>query len=255
MSVLAGGDIPGGPDCACRYDALSRYFVFRSLPRWETVTKFTSNILPMRSLWIAIVARKTFSYGCSATPSGWSITRALRLTTGLIFIRFGIRLRRVRTLHNYDSRGFFHRSNNVANHCESQWFTMFRLTKQKSGRLIPHSGLMCLLDSVTQWDDGSIICITNTHRDPANPLRRDGRLSVSTLSNTPRKPRQSTVDCVPARSAQRRHPAIWLPCATPGCMWYFWMTLGRRCRSVQTASLVMVPTQFMSAAFSPTMLC
>jgi predicted hotdog family 3-hydroxylacyl-ACP dehydratase len=44
--------------------------------------------------------------------------------------------------------------------------------------LIPHSDLMCLLDEVTQWDDRSIVCITNTHRDPANPLRRDGRLSA-----------------------------------------------------------------------------
>ncbi len=44
--------------------------------------------------------------------------------------------------------------------------------------LIPHSGLMCLLDEVTQWDDWSIVCITNTHRDPVNPLRRDGRLSA-----------------------------------------------------------------------------
>lgn len=37
---------------------------------------------------------------------------------------------------------------------------------------------MCLLDSVTEWDDRSIVCISNTHRDPANPLRRDGRLSA-----------------------------------------------------------------------------
>lgn len=44
--------------------------------------------------------------------------------------------------------------------------------------LIPHSGLMCLLDEITQWDDESITCVTNTHRDSANPLRRDGRLSV-----------------------------------------------------------------------------
>ena len=44
--------------------------------------------------------------------------------------------------------------------------------------LIPHSDLMCLLDDVMQWDDRSIVCITNTHRDPANPLRRDGRLSA-----------------------------------------------------------------------------
>jgi predicted hotdog family 3-hydroxylacyl-ACP dehydratase len=44
--------------------------------------------------------------------------------------------------------------------------------------LIPHSGSMCLLDSVTEWDDRSIICISNTHRDPANPLRRNGQLSA-----------------------------------------------------------------------------
>src|SRR5207248_1149629 len=44
--------------------------------------------------------------------------------------------------------------------------------------LIPHSGSMCLLDSVTQWDDRSIVCITNTHRDPANPLRRGECLSA-----------------------------------------------------------------------------
>lgn len=44
--------------------------------------------------------------------------------------------------------------------------------------LIPHSGLMCLLDEVMQWDDRSIVCITNTHRDPANPLRRGERLSA-----------------------------------------------------------------------------
>ena len=37
---------------------------------------------------------------------------------------------------------------------------------------------MCLLDEVMQWDDRSIVCITNTHRDPANPLLRGGRLSA-----------------------------------------------------------------------------
>ena len=52
------------------------------------------------------------------------------------------------------------------------------INKAEIRTLIPHSGLMCLLDEITQWDDGSITCVTNTHRDPANPLRRDGRLSV-----------------------------------------------------------------------------
>jgi predicted hotdog family 3-hydroxylacyl-ACP dehydratase len=52
------------------------------------------------------------------------------------------------------------------------------VNKAEIRTLIPHSGLMCLLDEVTQWDDRSIVCITNTHRDPVNPLRREGRLSA-----------------------------------------------------------------------------
>jgi predicted hotdog family 3-hydroxylacyl-ACP dehydratase len=52
------------------------------------------------------------------------------------------------------------------------------INKAEIRTLIPHSGTMCLLDEVTQWDDRSIACLTNTHHDPANPLRRDGRLSA-----------------------------------------------------------------------------
>src|SRR5262249_7508258 len=52
------------------------------------------------------------------------------------------------------------------------------INKAEIRTLIPHSGTMCLLDEVTQWDDGSITCVSNTHRDAANPLRRDGRLSA-----------------------------------------------------------------------------
>src|SRR4026208_1181164 len=53
---------------------------------------------------------------------------------------------------------------------------------------------------------------------------------LSTLSHTARKRRQSTAGCEPARSAQLRHPATWLPCATHACMWYFWMTSCPRCK-------------------------
>jgi predicted hotdog family 3-hydroxylacyl-ACP dehydratase len=45
-------------------------------------------------------------------------------------------------------------------------------------RLIPHQGRMCLLDRVEAWDAGSIRCRSSAHRDPANPLRRDGRLAA-----------------------------------------------------------------------------
>ncbi|SRR5581483_101422 len=51
------------------------------------------------------------------------------------------------------------------------------IKKAEIRTLIPHSGTMCLLDEVIRWDETSITCVTNTHRDPKNPLRRDGRLS------------------------------------------------------------------------------
>ncbi len=52
------------------------------------------------------------------------------------------------------------------------------INKSEIRTLIPHTGLMCLLDSVIEWDDRSIVCISDTHRDPTNPLRRDGHLSA-----------------------------------------------------------------------------
>ena len=52
------------------------------------------------------------------------------------------------------------------------------IDKAEIRTLIPHAGSMCLLDNVINWDDESIVCFTNTHRDPANPLQRDGRLSA-----------------------------------------------------------------------------
>jgi predicted hotdog family 3-hydroxylacyl-ACP dehydratase len=52
------------------------------------------------------------------------------------------------------------------------------INKAEIRTLIPHSDLMCLMDEVVQWDDRAIACVSNTHRDPANPLRRQGHLSA-----------------------------------------------------------------------------
>ena len=57
-------------------------------------------------------------------------------------------------------------------------FKHVSITKAEIRTLIPHSDLMCLLDGVVQWDDRKIACVSNTHRDPANPLRRQGQLSA-----------------------------------------------------------------------------
>jgi predicted hotdog family 3-hydroxylacyl-ACP dehydratase len=50
------------------------------------------------------------------------------------------------------------------------------LEKPEIRLLIPHSGSMCLLDRVLYWDNDSILCSSETHRDRANPLRRGGQL-------------------------------------------------------------------------------
>ncbi|MDS4028987.1 MAG: hypothetical protein RKO66_02785 [Candidatus Contendobacter sp.] len=53
-----------------------------------------------------------------------------------------------------------------------------RLDKARIQTLIPHAGAMCLLEAVIAWDGDGIVCLTETHRDPANPLRRRGRLAM-----------------------------------------------------------------------------
>jgi predicted hotdog family 3-hydroxylacyl-ACP dehydratase len=45
-------------------------------------------------------------------------------------------------------------------------------------RLIPHSGAMCLLAEIIAWTEDAIQCRATSHLDPANPLRRNGRLAA-----------------------------------------------------------------------------
>jgi predicted hotdog family 3-hydroxylacyl-ACP dehydratase len=46
--------------------------------------------------------------------------------------------------------------------------------------LIPHSGSMCLLDSVLAWDTTSLCCKSRCHHVPGNPMRRaDGTLGAA----------------------------------------------------------------------------
>ncbi len=50
------------------------------------------------------------------------------------------------------------------------------LAKADWGHLIPHQGLMCLLDTVVDWHDEAIHARSDSHRRADNPLRRDGVL-------------------------------------------------------------------------------
>lgn len=44
---------------------------------------------------------------------------------------------------------------------------------------IPHQGSMCLLDRVEAWDEESISCRANSHRNADNPLRANGQLGAA----------------------------------------------------------------------------
>ena len=50
--------------------------------------------------------------------------------------------------------------------------------RSEIARLLPHAGSMVLLDRVASWSETEIECRTESHGDPGNPLRRDGRLPV-----------------------------------------------------------------------------
>ena len=44
---------------------------------------------------------------------------------------------------------------------------------------VPHQGRMCLLDSVLQASENGLLCAADSHRDPGNPLRQQGRLGTA----------------------------------------------------------------------------
>jgi predicted hotdog family 3-hydroxylacyl-ACP dehydratase len=48
--------------------------------------------------------------------------------------------------------------------------------------LVPHGGAMCLLTRIVRAGDADIVCATESHRSPANPLRRDGQLAALHLA-------------------------------------------------------------------------
>jgi predicted hotdog family 3-hydroxylacyl-ACP dehydratase len=54
------------------------------------------------------------------------------------------------------------------------------LSRSEIAGLIPHSGAMCLLDTVQYWNASRIRCTAVSHRDPAHPLRDGDRLHAVT---------------------------------------------------------------------------
>ncbi|CAI8913179.1 hypothetical protein [Methylocaldum szegediense] len=53
-----------------------------------------------------------------------------------------------------------------------------RLSQSELTALLPHTGAMCLLDGVLDWDETRIVALATSHRRPDHPLRRDEGLSA-----------------------------------------------------------------------------
>lgn len=53
------------------------------------------------------------------------------------------------------------------------------ITRSAIAKLLPHSGSMCLLESVTEYDATRIACTVRDHHDHAHPLRHDGHLPIT----------------------------------------------------------------------------
>src|SRR5881398_1435622 len=124
------------------------------------------------------------------------------------------------------------------------------IDKAEIRRLIPHAGTMCLLDSVLGWDDESIVCTTNTHRDEANPLRRDGRLSA--LHALEYAAQAAAIHGgLRARAVQPHRHVIWPPCETRICMSPASMISLRRWRCAPNGCSEMPAIQFINARSRP----
>lgn len=54
-------------------------------------------------------------------------------------------------------------------------------TRAQIAALIPHQGLMCLLDEVREATVDTVVCVSRSHALPENPLRKNDRLSAVTL--------------------------------------------------------------------------
>ncbi|GBQ48416.1 phosphotransferase [Komagataeibacter sucrofermentans] len=52
------------------------------------------------------------------------------------------------------------------------------LTRADIEARMPHAGASCMLERVIAHDVQTIHCTTRAHLDPANPLRRNGRLDM-----------------------------------------------------------------------------
>ena len=52
------------------------------------------------------------------------------------------------------------------------------MDKNAIAAVIPHSGSMCLLDGVLEYDAQHIRCTSSSHRNPDNPMRSNNELSA-----------------------------------------------------------------------------
>ena len=57
----------------------------------------------------------------------------------------------------------------------------FSMITRSVSELVPHGGLMCLLERVIEWDETCVVAATTSHRSSQNPLLLNGRLHAVNL--------------------------------------------------------------------------
>jgi predicted hotdog family 3-hydroxylacyl-ACP dehydratase len=74
--------------------------------------------------------------------------------------------------------------------------------------LIPHQHGMCLLDGVQAWDETTLHAISDSHRRPDHPLRRDGRLEALHLCEYGAQAMAVHGGLLAAREGRRARPGM-----------------------------------------------
>jgi len=81
------------------------------------------------------------------------------------------------------------------------------ITKEELRGLLPHTGEMCLLDTVEEWTLDHIRCTTFAHRNAHHPLRRQEQLWALHLVECAAQA-MAVHDALVARASDRKQKAI-----------------------------------------------
>ncbi|MCL7743810.1 3-hydroxylacyl-ACP dehydratase [Guyparkeria hydrothermalis] len=94
-----------------------------------------------------------------------------------------------------------------------------QLTADAICALLPHAGGVCQIEAVSVCDENRIVCTTEAHRRPDNPLRRDERLSVHAGIEIAGQAMALHMALLAAESAEKHQPRQGMITRLNGVSW------------------------------------